>query len=482
MTSYSPQASTRSIDPRSIFMGVIYTLLVFGYVYRALYIVEYEPMRHIWSDPQRHWEQGVDVLRDDPMSLTDPVGFQLYVGAFAKLTFGDKYLSAFYTILLAFTMPWLWYRFFRELQPSKEVALAGWVLIAWLPSWLSIYAYLMQETLMLPLLGASLWATWRCRRKATVNAFLLMVFIWVAAGLTRGVCIPMAAVAATWLWLSQDQKITKAIYSILLFAITLGPLTYRSYDKMNIISPHGIGQMNMLYAKSGNKELQIKYSRKGAVWYYGYGSPAVGSKPLEPFSDWQTKRSGKVFVEINVDNGSEEWQRESDKIPMSFRKYAWLASENLLLLMFDPSWPDSNKGYTLGLINHHLRLIWLPLMLTSIIWFVVLWRKAPERFTRRDLLLPGIFLAWFMIQGFMLLAVNEGRYRKPLEGLVLAQLIFLAGNTRKITALLDPQIALTGSPDEKLQAEEISVTAEQSAFVEEDNEFERSGEHSTLKR
>ncbi len=477
MTSSSLPAN-RSIDPRSIFMGVIYTLLVFGYVYRALYIIDYDPMRHIWSDPQRHWEQGIDVMRDDPMSLTDPVGFQLYVAAFAKLTFGDKYLSAFYTTLLAWLMPWLWYRFFRELQPSKEVALTGWVLVTWLPSWLSIYAYLMQETLMLPMLGAAMWATWRCRRKETVGSFMLMVFIWIAAGLTRGVCIPMAAVAATWLWLVQDQKITKAVYSILLFAITLGPLSYRSYQKMKLVSPHGIGQMNMLYAKSGNKELQIKYSRQGAVWYYGYGSPAMGTKPLEPFSDWKTQRKGKVFVEINVDNGSEEWKRESEKIPMSFRKYLWLASESITFLFFDPSWPDSNKDYPLGLVNHHMRLIWAPLTLTAIIWFIVLWRIAPGRFQRRDLLLPSIFLAWFILQGLMLLAVNEGRYRKPLEGLVLAQLVFLAGRTRKITGILEARPIVA---DALADAAQAGQEHEQERTDEAPREGDRSAEQDELK-
>lgn len=437
MTSSAPQAApARAIDPRSIFIGVVYTLLVIGYVFRAMYVAEYDPMRHIWSDPQRHWEQGVDVMRDDPMSLTDPVLYQLYIGAFAKLTYGNHHLAAYYTILLAFLMPWLWYRFFRELQPSKDMALVGWVAITWLPSWLSIYGYFMQETLMLPLLGAALWATWRCRRKATLNAFLLMVFMWIVAGLTRGVCIPMAAVAATWLWFAQDQKVTKAIASLVVLGLILGPLTYRSLDKMNMIAPHGIGQMNVLYAKSGKKELQIKYTRKGAVWFYGYGSPATGSKPFAPLSDWQTKRQGQVHVTINVDKGMEDWNREAEETPMSFRKYLWIASENLILLMFDPSWPDSNLEYPVGLANYWMRWIWLPLGVFILGWAIVSWRRHPQRWHRADLLLPAVFLGWFLVQGLLPLAVNEGRYRKPYEGFMVAHLVLLAGRSRRIQALL----------------------------------------------
>jgi len=392
-------------------------------------------MSHIWSDPQRHWEQGIDVLRDDPMSMTDPVLYQIYIGALAKLTFGNGHLAAFYTFLLSISMPWLWYRFFRELQPSKDIALLGWAIVSWVPSWLGIYAYFMQETLMMPLLGAALWATWRCHRKQSLNAFLLMVFIWVLAGLTRGVCIPMAAVAATWLWIAQPNKISKALYSILILGIVLGPLTYRAYDKMNILAPHGIGQMNMIYSKSGKKELKIKYERQGAVWYYGYGSPATGSRPFAPFSDWHTARTGKVMVDIDVDKGAEEWERNFEKNQLSFRNYLWITSENLIMLMFDPSWPDSNPDYVVGYLNYQMRWIWLPLLLLAVVCTSLFAIKDRPLVRSHHWLLPGIFAGWFIIQGFMPLAVNEGRYRKPLELFVVAQLLFLAGTSRRFNPI-----------------------------------------------
>ncbi|WP_339075097.1 hypothetical protein [Teredinibacter turnerae] len=428
----TPVVAPKSIDPRSIFIGVVYTLLVLGYLFRAYYIIEHDPARHIWSDPQRHWEQGTDVLRDDPMTLTDPVMYQLYISAIGKLTYGDHGLVGFYTILLAFAMPWLWYRFFRELQPSKDIALVGWVAITWLPSWLSIYGYYMQETLMLPLMGGALWATWRSMRKQTVNAFVLMVFIWIIAGLTRGVCIPMAAVAASWLWFSQPQKMTKAVYSLVLLGLILGPLSYRSYQKMGLIAPHGVGQMNMIYAKSGKKEIQIKYSRQGAVWYYGYGSPSTGTRPLAPLSDWHTARTGKVVVDINIDNGSKDWETYFERNSLSFQKYMWLVSENLIFLMFDPSWPDSNLDYGLGFVNYHSRWIWLPLGLLTVALTLYTWRKNKHQFQGHQWLLAAIFTAWFVVQGFVPVSVNEGRYRKPYEGLIIAQLVLLAAYSRRL--------------------------------------------------
>ena len=92
------------------FQLILILFLIAGSLYRIMYIIDYNPMIHIWSDPQRHWEQGVDVLRDDPMTLIDPVMYQLYISVFAKLTYRDYALTAYYTILLALLAPWAWYR------------------------------------------------------------------------------------------------------------------------------------------------------------------------------------------------------------------------------------------------------------------------------------------------------------------------------------------------------------------------------------
>ena len=80
----------------------------------------------------------------------------MYVALLAKFTLKIPALVAYCTALLSLAGPWLWYRFFRELQSSKTLALAGWACLSFLPSWIAIYGYFMQETLMLPLLGAAL--------------------------------------------------------------------------------------------------------------------------------------------------------------------------------------------------------------------------------------------------------------------------------------------------------------------------------------
>jgi hypothetical protein len=415
--------SRRNIPPRQ---AVLYCLILLGAVLQVWVIYTYNPMDHIWSDPQRHWEQGTDALRNDLMSNTDPVMYQLYVGALAKLSLGLPALVAFYTGLLALITPWLWYRFLRELQGSKTAALAGWAVFSLLPSWMSIYSYFMQETLMLTLLGASLWATWRARRKQTLNAFLVMVLLWALAGLTRGICIPLAAVAVTWLWLVQDGKVRKAVYSTAVLALILGPLTYRSMETVGMPSPHGLGQMNMIYAQSGKQRIEVHYRRDGAAWNYVFQSPAAEAKPFAPLSDWQSRREGAVSVRVDAAEGAQGWAEALDQTSMDFGKYLWVTGENLILLFFTESWPDSNREYLPGELNYLMRWIWAPLGLACLIALA-----SSRRLRRRDTLLPSLILTWFIFQGLAPLAVNEGRYRKPFEGLIVAQAVVLLGAARQ---------------------------------------------------
>ena len=85
-------------------------------------------MDAIWSDPGRHWYFGTHPLDTQPLLAIDPLGYHVYLGAVAKLTAGSHVLVAFWTALLSLSGPWLWYRFLRELLPSRDWALAGWAI------------------------------------------------------------------------------------------------------------------------------------------------------------------------------------------------------------------------------------------------------------------------------------------------------------------------------------------------------------------
>ena len=151
-------------------------------------------------EDRKAFAEAVNLLQEANKLDPDSVAIarrlsRLYIGALGKLTLKYAVLVAYFTSLLSLVGPWLWYRFLRELVRDRDLALAGGVVLAALPSWSAIYSYFMQETLMLPLLGAALWATWRARRKGDVAGFVVAVGAWLAAGLTRGICLPLGAVA-----------------------------------------------------------------------------------------------------------------------------------------------------------------------------------------------------------------------------------------------------------------------------------------------
>ena len=406
--------------------SVLYGGIVVGVFIKIYTIFSYNPLNHIFSDPARHWEQGTDLFRIDLMSMTDPVFYQLYVAFIAKLSLKIPAIVALITSVVAISAPWFWYKFIRELKVGKTLALSAWAFLSLLPSWTSIYSYFMQETLLLPLLGLSLWMTWRCRRKQTVGSFVLMVFLWAITGLTRGIAIPIAAVCCTWLWLVQPQPIKKALCSLGVLALVLGPLTYRAYQTVNHFAPHGMGHLNVIYSKSGKKTIRIATELGGARWVHVFGSPSTGAKPFEPLSSWSTRREGQVSASIDLDEGMRDWSTEIDKIDTPISDYFWILKENLIFLFFAESWPDNNQARLLDWLNTWLRWLWFPL--TLFVLFLVVKRWS---YLRRDAMLPCMILAWFIVQGLLPIAINEGRYRKPFEGLLIAQLCLVMAVRRR---------------------------------------------------
>ena len=409
-------------------------LLAAACAYRVWLVFTYNPMDALWSDPARHWNLGTVPLDTQPHAAIDPILYHLYIGALAKVTAGAPILVAYWTALLSLSGPWLWYRFLRELLPSRDWALVGWVLLAILPSWSGVYSYFMQETLMIPLLGAALWATWRCRRKQDIASFVLAVAVWTLAGLTRGICIPLAAVAMTWLWLGQGEKARKAAYSMILLLAVLGPLAGRSWYLIRQISPHGFGTMVQLYARAGTTDFSIDFTRENGTkqWHYQFMSPGLVLPPFEPLSDWQSRRNGHAHFTIDLDAGNRDWEVMKENLPpWTLERAAWLTGDNLILLFFTHSWPETNFDRTLGVVNYWMRWLWAPLAVLCLMWTLATWKRERER------LLPALLLTWFLVQGVWPLAVNEGRYRKPFEGLVIAQCLLLASGTRK--ALRNPQ-------------------------------------------
>ena len=435
----SPPASRswlRAIRPID---GVLYLLIVLGCVLRVYNVIVHNPLDHIWSDPQRHWDHAREPLTPSPMALFDPPVFQLWLSVVQKITTAIPALIAAYAAALSVVTPWAWYRFLREALQSKTLALAGWAILALLPTWIGIYSYFMSETLFLPALGMSMWMTMRAKRLRTVNTFVWMTAWWTFCGLTRGIGIPLAGIAALWVWLGHPLKLRTALWSTLLIVTTLTPVAYRNYYHFKFWAPHGMSWLNKIYVESGARVIELSFTRSGANWGYGFGSPSIDSHPLAPFSDWISKRSGTVRVFIDFNNGLKDWKSSYERTAKHGSELWALHLENLIFLFFGDSWPDNNPYYAMGKAANLSRWLWAPLLLITLVAFI--WRFKEN--IRRPLL-PLLIGTWLFFQAWMLLVPNEGRYRKPFEGLIVAQILMLidlrrSRNTASSIAINQPE-------------------------------------------
>jgi hypothetical protein len=241
----------------------------------------------------------------------------------------------------------------------------------------------------------------------------------------------MAVVATLWIWFRFPQRMKALACSVAILAFVLVPLGYRTQQFMHIFSPLGIPHLNLIYGLSGKQSVEIEYQspQEGVGWVFGFTSPALQAAPLEPLSEWRTRREGTVKIHIDIAEGGADWRRAMWENFPTVSRYLWMTGDNLILLFFSESWPDSSQEQTLGRINYWLRWLWLPLTVLCV---------AATFLRRRELrghyLLASLMLAWFVMQGLLPMVPNEGRYRKPFEGLLVAQLVLLAGVRRPTPA------------------------------------------------
>lgn len=405
-------AALRSVQPLPL---LLYALIILGCGLRLFNVIAHNPMDHLWSDPQRHWDHAREPLTPSPMALFDPPVYQTFLSIVERFTMGIPGLVALYVSALSLLGPWCWFRFLRETLASRNVALAGWAVLSLLPTWIGIYSYFMTETLFLPALGASLWLTARARRKNDFPSFMAMVAMWTVCGLTRPIAVPAAGLLAAWIWLFHPEKLKTAVWSVLLAVAIMAPIAVRNYSFYRIWAPYGNGWINKIYATSGARTIELHFTQRGAYWVYGFGSPSIDTHPLAPLSDWTSSRAGTVVVNVDFDKGSRDWEKAYEKNALHGAALWRLRAENLVFLFFGDSWPDNNPAYAMGYLSNVIRWIWAPFFLVLAAATVLQWRVILAR-----PFLPVAIATWIFLQGALLVVPNEGRYRKPMEGLFVA--------------------------------------------------------------
>jgi len=306
---------------------------------RVLYPLVNSPLDHRFSDPLRHWENGLAFLHPSVMGSDDPYLYQLWLYLLQRVAGNTDNLVLLGCGLLCAVMPYGWYRALRELMP-REAALTGAVLMAVVPDFWSIYGYFMNETLLLSLAGLAFWLTFRAHRKGTVSAFTAACVLWIAASFTRAAAVPFALVSLLWIWWPSPHRVLKAACaaaSLILFAIPAG---LHGEAKLGFFAPFGNLYLHHIYRDSGRARIELDFGTEGSYWF---ASPSFANPTFYPFSDWTTKREGTTKVAIDLGRGRADWIREEERAAKESTLSPLTDTlENFLFLAFGQSWPNND--------------------------------------------------------------------------------------------------------------------------------------------
>jgi hypothetical protein len=394
-------------------------------VVRLLYPFFNSPLTHLSSDPLRHWQTGLDFPHPDVMGGGDPFLYQLWLYGVRSAAGGSDAFVLLTCGVLCAAMPYGWYRALREVLP-RDRSLLGAIVIGLVPGFLSVYGYFMTETLLLTLTGFAFWLTLRADRKRTVGAFAWACAVWLAASYTRIVVVPMAALALSWLWICQPQKIGKALAAAVLAALITIPAGLHSRAGLGFFSPLGNLYLNEIYHDSGRKDIHIDFGAKGR---YEFGSPSYYNPTFYPLSNWTTSRTGAVDIVVDTHNGRADWIREKERIRHGQKSSIHNRWEDFMYLLFGEEWPDSNRDTFIGYLTLWSRWLWLPLVVG------VLLATVGRRYRGRQWLLPASALGMVTLLALQSEGPMEGRFRKPIEPVFIAALVIaLARKAREASA------------------------------------------------
>jgi hypothetical protein len=412
---------------------------------RIFICFQHNPMDYIFSDMSRHWNNGIIFPHSTYFGVGDPIGYQVYVWVLHFVTRDNRYLIALASALMSVLMPWTFYRASREFGLPKVPSRWVWALIAATPSLFVIYHYLMMETLLLLLEGIALWMTARYLRKGGTQAFLIFVIAWTLAVLTKPTVGPLAAVCFLWVWWKKSTPIRDLAIAAMIALLLVAPQAVRSKRKLGFYAPFGNPWLTrlMLRSQATSSELDLfdTNTPNGTprLAIVRSTSPSCLLQPLKPLSQWQMRRSNTSTISVIVINSAygelgwkQAYQRYSDHTDLS----EWLAQwrENIVLFFFAPSWPESTQGWD-GQLEYYGRWLWAPLIVLTFLL------NLKQFSNRRFDLIPVITVFFTIFLALQNVFIMEGRYRKPLEPLLLLNLVWIVA-TRQTNATdrteLDP--------------------------------------------
>jgi hypothetical protein len=390
-------------------------------VMRLLFPFFNSPLAHLFSDPLRHWNNGLNFLHPDLMAGDDPFLYQAWLAALQWLSHGSDPAINAGCAFLCVLMPYGWYRALREIMP-KTWALGGASLIGLWPSTLGMYGYFMNETLLLALIGTGFWATFRARRKGTLSSVAVAALVWSCAALTRTVAVPLAIINISYLVLVQPRKLSAACIAVAVAGALLIPAAWHSRAGVGFVAPLGNLYLNEIYAASGKRDITIDAGEAGN---YVFSSPSFYNPAFYPFSDWISDRGGVFDIHVDLGQGRKDWRAELKRARAERTYPRWQQRwDDFVFLLFAQSWPDNDRGTLSGWLSVWNRWLWLPLVLCVAVAAGRGW------YYRREWLLPVCGLGVFLLLAVQSEGTMEGRFRKPLEPMFLAAAVVMLYRSR----------------------------------------------------
>jgi len=410
---------------------LLIAVVIVGSLLRLFVCFQHNPLDYLFSDPLRHWLNGSRLFQPDFMGMSDPILYQVYIYILRTLTGDNRYSVALVCGILSALMPWTYYRAGREFGFPRNRALMVWALIAWTPSLFTLYHYVAMETILLPVLGVSVWMSGRFMRKDSLASWLVAVFCWTLACLTKASIVPLAVVCLLYGWFvtswrgnlnsaivgHKKAQNSHAVMGLLLVALLLLPNALRTRHYLGFFAPLGNSWIVKIQHRSGAREIRVEFG----PYSWRFASPSVATQPLAPLSPWAIRRAwDDTCVKVKVDpaRGQEDWLRAYRSLEVGWKERSLQLMENTLLFLFAPSWPDGNRAEWDGWVTHHLRWLWAPLI------FFVLDCNFREFRRRQFNLIPVVVTLFILFLAFQNIVTMEGRYRKPLEPLLLLNLVW----------------------------------------------------------
>lgn len=406
-------------------------LIVLGSCARLLLCFVHNPVDYLWSDMVRHWSNALHFPRGGYNGAADPIGYQVYLWILQRITHSSRLLVALASGLMSVAMPWTYYRAARGFGLPKVPALWVWVLVTWTPSLFVIYHYIMMETLLLLMEGVALWMTSRYLNKGGTPAFLLCVFFWILACLTKPTVIPLAGISFVWVWWKRSTRLRDIALAIALAFVLVLPQAVRSRLALGFYAPFGNPWLTRIQLRSAARTIEIHLLVNPGD-HLGirqnvdgkFLSPSCAVRPLEPLTQWQIRRASTdsiAVVTIHTEEGEKGWERAYQHFNND--RAEWFAQwrENVVLFLFAPSWPesDSGSGQWDGKFDYFGRWMWAPITI-----FVLL-ANTCVLLRRQFSFIPVAVTLFTLTMALQNVILMEGRYRKVVEPLLLINLVWL---------------------------------------------------------